>query len=92
MIKKWPDEVKKTIFTAPCNLWSTKDIPTQLKWKWLCLKPKIDSGIPTANNLRPLYLLDYLRKQWKRLILRRITSVWDKHNALNEAQRCRSGR
>ena len=38
-------------------------------------KPKKDSGIPTANDLRPQSLLDYLRKLWKGLILRRITSV-----------------
>ena len=46
MIKKWPEEVKKTIFTALCKLWSTKNVPTQWKWKWLCQNPKIDSGIP----------------------------------------------
>ena len=27
-VKKWPEEVKKSIFTAVCNLWSTKDVPT----------------------------------------------------------------
>ena len=73
-------------------LWSAKEVPTQWKWKWLCLKPKIDSGIPTARDLRPLCLLDCLKKLWERLILRRITSVWDTHNILNEAQNCRSGR
>ena len=29
---------------------------------------------------------------WERLILKRVTSVWDTHNILNEAQYCRSGR
>ena len=56
------EEVKITIFTGHCNLWSTKEVPTQLKWKWLCLKSKIDSGIPTDSDLRPLCLLDCLRK------------------------------
>ena len=94
MIKNWQEEVKKTIFTSLYNLWSTKDVPTQKKWKWLCLclKPKINSGIPASNDLRPLCLLGRLRKQWERLILKRITSVWDKQNTLNEAQHCRSGR
>ena len=27
MIKKWPDDVKKTIFTALCDLWSAKEVP-----------------------------------------------------------------
>ena len=36
--------------------------------------------------------MDCLRKLWERLILRRITSVIDKHNAINESQHCRSGR
>ena len=31
-------------------------------------------------------------KLWERLIPRRTTPVWDKHNALNEAQHCRFGR
>ena len=55
-------------------------------------KSQIYSRIPTTNDLRLLCLLGWLRKLWKRLILRRITLVWDKHNALNEAQHCRSGR
>ena len=60
-------------------------------WKWLCLKRKIDSGIPTANKWRPLCLLDCLRKLGKILLLRRITSVWDAHNVPNKAKNCRSG-
>ena len=31
MIKKWPEEAKKTNFTAFCNLWSTMEVPTH--WK-----------------------------------------------------------
>ena len=57
MIKKWPEDVKKTTFTAHCNLWSAKEFSTQWKRKWICLKPKIDAGIPTANDLN-LCLLD----------------------------------
>ena len=33
-----------------------------------------------------------MRKLWERLILRRITSGWDAHSILNEAQHCRSDR
>ena len=58
MIKERPDEIKKAIFTALCNLWSTKEVRKQWKWKWFCLKSKIDSGIPTDGDLRPLCLLD----------------------------------
>ena len=52
---------------------------------------KIDEGNPAANDLRPLCLLDYLRKLWERLILWRITTVWNGNNILNESQHCRPG-
>ena len=48
MIKKLPEDVKKTIFTAHFNLWITDDVPTKLKT--LGPKLKIDFGISTAEN------------------------------------------
>ena len=75
--------IKKLLNDAKEMIW---------KWKWLGQKPKIDSGIPTAGDLQPLCLLDCLRKLWERLFLRRMTSVWDTHNILNETQPCKSGR
>ena len=56
------------------------------------METEIDEGIPTANDLRPLCPLDCLRKLWERLIMRRITLVWNEHNILNEAQHCTPGR
>ena len=76
MIKKSSEDLKKTIIMALCNLWSAKEVPTQWKWKWLCLKPKIDEGIPTTIDLRSLCLLDCLRKLWDRLICWSLSWCW----------------
>ena len=63
------------------NIYSTmqsminKKVPDLWKWKWLCLEWKIDSEIPTSNDLRPLYLQEGLKKLWERLLLRRKTSA-----------------
>ena len=50
MIKKWPVVIKTKIFTALCNLRSTRDVPAQWKLKLLPVKPKIESVIPTVND------------------------------------------
>ena len=92
MIKSWPDDVIQTVFSALNTLWNTKDIPSQWKWRWLCLKPKIDAGVPTASELRPLSLVDCIRKLWEKLLLRRIQCVWSTHGVPAENQHCRSRR
>ena len=60
--------------------------PTWLQWGWLCPKPKDpDNGI-TLDGLRPLMLLEVLRKLWIWIHIRKIVCLWDTHLALNPNQ------
>ena len=45
-----------------------------------------------TNSKRPGTTMPTGMPIWERLILRRITPFWDKHDALKDAQHCRSRR
>ena len=41
---------------------------------------------PTVSNMRPLILVEAVRKLWCRLLLHRILSVWQRHHMLHRFQ------
>ena len=92
MIKAWPIEIKERVWNTLRRQWEDKTIPAHWKWRWMCLKPKTESSIPTADDLRPLCLVDTLRKLWERIILNRIQQVWQAHHTLATGQHCIQGR
>ena len=92
MIKSLPEDVLAVLFSAVNNLWTERTIPAQWKWRWLCLKPKTDHSTPSANDLRPLCLVDCVRKLWGKVLLRRIQRIWSAHKVIADNQHCRSHR
>ena len=60
--------------------------PPWLQWGWLCPKPKDpDAGI-TLDGLRPLMLLEVLRKLWLWIHIRKIVRLWESHHVLTPSQ------
>ena len=82
MIKAWPDVFKQAAFTALDSLWTNKEIPEHWKWMWLVAIPKKAGGTRPAD-MRPLALINTIRKVWVSIILRKITSTWEQHNILS---------
>ena len=85
MVKGWPPAVIAKVhellilsFSGPTPEW--------LQWGWLCPKPKDpESGI-TLDGLRPLMLLEVLRKLWVWIHVRKIVRLWEVHGALTHSQ------
>ena len=66
------------------GFWRLQTIPTQWKWRWLV--PLLKKGGTTIDDLRPIMLLDVLRKVWTTLVMGNITKVLLKHRVLRATQ------
>ena len=86
MAKGWPAEV--TAFAHKCLilLWDQEDTPAWMQWGWLCPKPKDPEAEITLDGLRPLILLEVVRKLWVGIVVNRITRARERHAALAPAQ------
>ena len=85
MVKGWSAPVIECVHGLITLAFSCRT-PTWLRWGWLYPKPKDpDNGI-TLDGLRPLMLLEVLRKIWMWIHNRKIFCPWDTHNALNPNQ------
>ena len=51
-------------------------------WGWLCPKRKDAAADVMLDGLRPLILLEVLRKLWVGLVIRRITRAWERYHVL----------
>jgi hypothetical protein len=76
MMKQWPDQVVQTIYDLLVRLWNTKTHPDHWQQKWAVFIPKV-TGSKSLNDLRPIMLLETLRKTWFKLIVADITKVWE---------------
>ena len=86
MMKHWPKEVTMAVHTHLCTLWRDRSIPPEWKWRWLAPIPKKTTGVPTVADLRPIMLIEVIRKTWTGLIMSRITKSLLKHDALSACQ------
>ena len=86
MAKGWPPEA--TAFAHHCLLllWDLPETPPWMQWGWLCPKPKDPETEVTLDGLRPLILLEVIRKLWVGIVVNRITRAWERHQVLAPAQ------
>jgi len=77
--------MKPLVYDSVIPSWSTKQIPEWWKWKTLFLKPKNPERI-TPDSLRPLVLVEVLRKIRIGLIIQRINDTWARRGILHTTQ------
>ena len=85
MVKGWPDTVLSRVHELLTRAFSGPT-PTWLQWGWLCPKPKDPSVGITLDGLRPLMLLEVLRKIWLWIYVRKIVQHWEAHQILTHSQ------
>ena len=88
MAKGWPPEA---ISLAHYCLLLLRDhpettTPQWMQWGWLCPKPKDPEAEVTLDGLRPLILLEFLRKIWVDIVVSRITRARERYRVLAPAQ------
>jgi len=84
MIKSWPQPMVESVFAALLILWTDRVIPPWWKFRWLVPIPKVAD--PNLEDLRPLVLVEALRKVWVSIFVQRIKSFWASHLALSHSQ------
>ena len=60
--------------------------PQWLQLGWLCPQPKDSSAEVILDGLRPLILLEVIRKLWVGIIITRITRARERHGILTDTQ------
>jgi hypothetical protein len=84
MMATWTDETIGRIFEDLRNLWRKGISPQSWKVRWLVPIPKKQD--PELADLRPLMLLEALRKAWTTIFVRRIQAFWNKYRVLHPGQ------
>ena len=86
MLKKLPAVLVSRLHYCLARLWTSGATPDWWKEKWLVPIPKKHHEVTNVANLRPLILVDAIRKIWCKLILRRMQAIWRKHDILKRTQ------
>jgi hypothetical protein len=84
MIKLWSDDQVQFAYEHLCVLWRDRAIPEYWRWRWIAPIPKKDE--PELEELRPITLIEALRKIWISLFIRRFQNMWDELGTLNSGQ------
>ena len=84
MVKLWPDSVVERAYGCLVKAWSDKVGLEGWGTRLLAPIPKIPN--PELKDLRPLMLVEVMRKIWVGLITKKIASFWEKHGLINPAQ------
>ena len=67
LARHWPDSLVESVYTLLLDAWQKAEIPDFMKWKWLVPIPKKEN--PTVKQLRPIMLIEVLRKVWTSLVI-----------------------
>ena len=84
MMKCWTREISQAVLDSLNKLWLNKTTPEYWGNKWLCLIPKVAD--PELHQLRPLMLLEAVRKVWTGVIMRRIQGHLGRNGILHKSQ------
>ena len=76
MLKAIPDWTIDLIHNKMTTLWEDKTTPTWLRKKWLCPIPK-DPDSSSLDKLRPIMLIEVIRKLWTGTIIRKLRESWE---------------
>ena len=86
-IKLWSPPTVKRIHELLCMLWNHHHfIPDHWHWKLLCPIPKADKDPQNLENLRPIMLVECLRKLWVGIVIRRLSVFLTQQQLLSPSQ------
>jgi len=88
MAKAWPDTMVEYIYEKMSHFWIPTSPPESWNWKWLNYIPKVVSDNVKLPDLRPLMLIEVLRKLWSSHITSKIMGAIRRNNMLDDAHHC----
>ena len=84
MMRTWTQEIVEVVYRGIRARWERGEVTDSWRWKWLAPIPKVAD--PHLDDLRPLGLLEPLRKVWMSIFVRRIWKFWGKAGVINNGQ------
>ena len=81
----WPDSAIEMAYNAICKIKESGRHPTQWKWKWISPIPKV-AGDNSLENIRPISLVEILRKVWTGIRVSKIWRLVEKFGLLHPSQ------
>jgi hypothetical protein len=84
MMSQWPEEVMKLVYDSLCKLMAEDHTPGHWKNKLLIPMPKVPD--PRLDQLRPLMLIEVLRKVWSGFNVNEVWRFLEKHQLLEDIQ------
>ena len=85
MIASLPTLHLRALYDHLVVLWEKRASLPTWKWRELSPLPKVLENI-TINDIRPLTLIETLRKVWASIIVNRIKQFWIKHSIIHPSQ------
>ena len=85
MIASLPTLHLRALYDHLVILWEKRASLPTWKWRELSPLPKVLENI-TINDIRPLTLIETLRKVWASIIINRIKQFWIKHSIIHPSQ------
>ena len=84
LLRNLTSTLTRRLYDILVEAWTTRTPLEGWGDRWLVPVPKIKD--PGLKDLRPIVLVDVLRKVWVGLLLNKIRNTWDKWGLINEAQ------
>ena len=84
MVKLWPEAMVTKAYNALANLFRDRAVPKFWQLAWLVPIPKCEQ--PSLLDLRPLSLLEAIRKIWMSITVRRLQDGFKRLRVLDDAQ------
>ena len=81
----WPEATQDVAYDLLANLWRSGHAPPWWRYKWVVPIPKKVAN-PTPADLRPIVLLETLRKAWTGLITGSVMHILQKNRSLCPSQ------
>ena len=85
MAKSWPETMVEYVHSCMSKFWIHSTVPASWNWKWLNYIPKVASDNLRLPDLRPLMLIEILRKLWSSHIGAKTMGALYRHKVLDDA-------
>ena len=86
MLKLWSPTLVGLAHRHLVHLQVSGSVPDWWKYSWLVPIPKTEDPFTKASNLRPIILLEIMRKVWIGITIKKIQDCWEKHHVLQSSQ------
>ena len=85
MVSNWSEPLTEHVYNLLISIHADGSSPQHWAWKWLAPIPKVTANV-TVKDLRPLSLIEVLRKLWNGIQVRKVWPLLEKYKLLHNAQ------